>query len=197
VSTSYPQQPGQGQGWGNQPPQGYGPQPPQGYGPQQPAPKKGGAGKIIGFGCLGFVAVIILIVIIAVAAGGSGSDTSSGSGGSTSTASTPADKGQPPAKTQSTVEAFKAYVRKNGTANEKAAVKHVNKIQGGEENNNILDSADVYTTLTGDMFSGDQASGKLIASAFADFQKSRGLGSKNGLVTVYNAGGDILSNGNY
>jgi hypothetical protein len=189
VSTNYPQQPGQGQGWGNQPPQGYG--------PQQPAPKKGGAGKIIGFGCLGFVAVIILIVIIAVAAGGSGSDTSSGSGGSTSTASTPADKGQPPAKTQSTVEAFKAYVQKNGTPTEQTAVKHVTKIQGGDDNNDILDSADIYTDYTGDMFSGDQAKGKLIASAFADFQKSRGLDSKNGLVTIYNANGDMLSNGNY
>lgn len=83
--------------------QQYPPQQPQpGWGPQQPGwgappqpPKKRSAGKIVGFGCLGIVALFVLIGIIAAIAGGGSK--SSGSGGvkpapaaSTSTSSTPA-----------------------------------------------------------------------------------------------------------
>lgn len=54
-----PQQPG----WGQQPTP-----PPYGYAP--PPPKKSNVGKILGFGCLGFVAAAILLVIIGVAMSG-------------------------------------------------------------------------------------------------------------------------------
>ncbi|MEU6538404.1 hypothetical protein [Streptomyces sp. NPDC047000] len=64
-----PQQPGQPQPWG-------GPQPGWGMPPQPP--KKGRAGKIIGFGCLGIVALFVLIGIIAAVAGGGGSESKSG-----------------------------------------------------------------------------------------------------------------------
>ncbi|MFJ9821412.1 hypothetical protein ACIRU3_40425 [Streptomyces sp. NPDC101151] len=75
---NHPQQPGQPQpGWG-------GPQ--QGWGAPQP-PKKSSAGKILGFGCLGFVAVLVLVGVIA-AAGGSGSK-SNESNGSKDTNSAP------------------------------------------------------------------------------------------------------------
>ncbi|MFF8971453.1 hypothetical protein [Streptomyces sp. NPDC014995] len=79
----HPQQPG----WG-------GPQTPPGYGhpPFQPLPpKKSNTGKIIGFGCLGVVALLVVIGAIGVAVGGSSSNESSGSSDVTPAASAPKD----------------------------------------------------------------------------------------------------------
>lgn len=89
-------------------------------------------------------------------------------------------------------EQFKAFVSKNGTPTEKDAVKHVTKVQGADEQNDILDSAEVHTDYTGGMFGSDASKGKLLASAFADWKDS-----KNGLVTVYDKDGEMLSNGNF
>ncbi|MEU3339299.1 hypothetical protein ACWCQ1_15485 [Streptomyces sp. NPDC002144] len=73
-----PQQPG----WGG-PQQPYG-QPPF---PPQP-PKKTGVGRILGFGCLGIVGLVVVIGVVAAAlGGGSGSENSGGSGHSKTTAS--------------------------------------------------------------------------------------------------------------
>ncbi|WP_406215403.1 hypothetical protein [Streptomyces canus] len=68
--------------------QQYPPQQPGSGGPQQPfgqppfappPPKKIGAGKVIGLGCLGLVGLFVLIALIgAVAGGGSGSNDSKG-----------------------------------------------------------------------------------------------------------------------
>lgn len=58
MNQQQPQQPG----WGQQPGQ-----PPHGY---APPPKKSNVGKVLGFGCLGFVAAAILLVIIGVAMSG-------------------------------------------------------------------------------------------------------------------------------
>lgn len=70
MSNQYPQQPQPG--WGQQP---YG-QPPF---PPQP-PKKAGAGKIIGIGCLGIIGLFVLIGIVgALVSNGSGSKKPSGS----------------------------------------------------------------------------------------------------------------------
>lgn len=96
------------------------------------------------------------------------------------------------AKVLSMAEQFKAQVEKNGTPQEKAAVAHVVKVQGADEQNDFLDTADIHTDLKGDMVSGDTGTGKLIATAFADWKNS-----ENGLVTVYNDSGEILSNGNF
>ncbi|WP_327707524.1 hypothetical protein [Streptomyces decoyicus] len=46
--------------------------------------------------------------------------------------------------------------------------------------------------FTGGMLGPHQSEGKLIASVFADWKQS-----KNGLVTRYDAQGEILSNGNF
>lgn len=92
----------------------------------------------------------------------------------------------------SQAEQFKAFVAKNGTPKEKAAVAHVLKVQGADQQNDILDSADVYTDFTGGLMGEGSGPSKLIASAFADWKDS-----KNGLVTVYDADGEIITNGNF
>lgn len=101
---------------------------------------------------------------------------------------------------KSTVEEFTAYVNAHGTGPEKEAAKHVTKIIGGDKGNDILDTAEIHTDYTGsimDLDSGVSGSGKLLASSFAEWQKSRDKDSKNGLVSVYNASGDLISNGQY
>ena len=203
MTTQPPQQPG----YAHQP--GFPQQP--GY-PQPPVPpKKRSKAKL---GCLGVLAVIAVGGIASVA--GAGSDdssagaassaapTGSSKGGHSSTGSaktTDSAKATGPSKTaapqQSTVDAFKAYVKKHESAKTREAAAHVTKVQGADNNNDILDTADIYTDYTGDLVSADAGSAKLLASAFADFQAGRGKASKNGLVTVYNADGDVLSNGTY
>ncbi|KAF2779620.1 MULTISPECIES: hypothetical protein [unclassified Streptomyces] len=92
----------------------------------------------------------------------------------------------------SQAEQFKAFVQKNGSANEKDAVSHVTKVQGADEQNDILDAADVYTDFTGGIMGEGTGPAKLIASAFADWKDS-----ENGLVTVYDADGELLGNGQF
>ncbi|OWA10739.1 hypothetical protein B9W64_21845 [Streptomyces sp. CS159] len=92
----------------------------------------------------------------------------------------------------SQAEQFKAFVQKNGSPNEKDAVSHVTKVQGADEQNDILDAADVYTDFTGGFMGEGSGPAKLIASAFADWKDS-----ENGLVTVYDADGELLGNGQF
>ncbi|MFF4473363.1 hypothetical protein ACFYZ3_27795 [Streptomyces sp. NPDC001599] len=92
----------------------------------------------------------------------------------------------------SQAEQFKAFVRKNGTPKEKDAVSHVTKVQGADEQNDILDAADVYTDFTGGIMGAGTGPAKLIASAFADWKDS-----ENGLVTIYDADGELLGNGQF
>src|SRR5690606_30788811 len=87
------------------------------------------------------------------------------------------------AGTLSQAEQFKAFVEKNGSPQEKKAVAHVTT---------VLDAADVYTDFTGGLMGEGAGPAKLIASAFADWKQS-----KNGLVTVYDANGELLGNGEF
>ncbi|MFI8442339.1 hypothetical protein ACIGKG_17105 [Streptomyces rochei] len=96
------------------------------------------------------------------------------------------------AEKSSQADLFKEFVEKNGTPAEKEAVAHVTKVQGAEEQNDILDTADVYTDFTGGIMGEGMGPAKLIASAFADWKQS-----ENGLVTVYDADGELLGNGNF
>ncbi|MEU7056746.1 hypothetical protein [Streptomyces sp. NPDC046197] len=199
-----PQQPGfpqQQPGFQQQP--GYPQQPAY---PQPPSPqKKRSKAKLGCLGCGGVLAAAIVIGGIAAAVGsGSGDSSSSAASSAASTGSAKgghSSKGTGSSKTaapqQSTVDAFKAYVKKHESAKTREAATHVTKVQGADKNNDILDTADIYTDYTGDLASADTGNAKLLVSAFADFQAGRGKASKNGLVTVYNADGDILSNGNY
>ncbi|MFF5160588.1 hypothetical protein ACFY3N_30920 [Streptomyces sp. NPDC000348] len=99
------------------------------------------------------------------------------------------DKG---AEKASQAERFKAFAQKNGTPQEKEAVSHVTKVQGADEQNDVLDSADVHTDFTGGIMGEGTAPAKLIASVFAEWKQS-----DNGLVTVYDAEGEIIGNGNF
>jgi hypothetical protein len=198
MTTQPPQQPGFQQqpgypqpGYPQQP--GYLQQP--GY-PQPPVPpKKRSKAKL---GCLGVLAVMVIGGIASVA--GSGSDDSSAGTTPASSSTKPSassNSSKAAAPQRSTLDAFKAYVKEHESAKTQEAATHVTKVQGADENNDILDTADIYTDYTGDLASADTGNAKLLASAFADFQAGRGKASENGLVTVYNADGDILSNGNY
>ncbi|EFL40957.1 hypothetical protein [Streptomyces griseoflavus] len=149
-------------------------------------------------------AVVGIVVIGAVSANSGDADGGSGDKGTSASAeqqsagtksdgrsdTKPAeDKG---AEKASQAEQFKAFVRKNGTPQEKDAVSHITKVQGADEQNDILDAADVYTDFTGGIMGEGTGPAKLIASAFADWKQS-----DNGLVTVYDADGEIIGNGNF
>ncbi|KFG75120.1 hypothetical protein [Streptomyces mutabilis] len=150
-------------------------------------------------------AVVGIVVIGAVSANsgdGGGEDRSDnrpsagaeekpgGTKGDGSPAAKPAE--EEAAEKASQADRFKAFVEKNGTPSEKEAVAHVTKVQGAEEQNDILDAADVYTDFTGGIMGEGTGPAKLIASAFADWKQS-----ENGLVTVYDADGELLGNGNF
>ncbi|PZT70546.1 hypothetical protein DN402_20060 [Streptomyces sp. SW4] len=177
---------------------GYGGYPPQpGYGgPVPQPPKKRGVGKIAGLGCAG---VLVLAVIVGVASSG-GDDSNDTSAKDKAVAADADPKGEkkeggkeePAKENKSQAEQFKACVAEKGTDPEKAAVEHVTKVTGADTRNDILDAAEVYTDFTGGLVGPHQGDGKLIASAFASCYES-----DNGLVTVYDKDGEILSNGNY
>ncbi|MER7155321.1 MULTISPECIES: hypothetical protein [Streptomyces] len=175
-----------------------GQQPPLGM--YAPPPKRMSAGAKVGIGCGGALGVIVVLAVIGAAIGGGGA--ASDAGKSDKVAAAPKQEQQAkedakPAKEKpkapaSQADRFKAFVKKGGTAAEKSAIAHVTKVQGADEQNDILDSVDVYTDFTGGLMGPHQSEGKLIASAFADWKDS-----KNGLVTIYDAKGEILSNGNF
>jgi hypothetical protein len=141
-------------------------------------------------------AAVAGIAALALAAFGTACEgTSTGKSSSKTSASESKGKG---ASTKSTVEQFRAFVKKNGTDGEKTAVTKVTKVQGADKNNDILDAPEIHTSIKGDMMDSDATgAAKLLASAFADFQADRGMSSKNGLVTVYNASGDMIGNGKF
>jgi hypothetical protein len=143
--------------------------------------------------------IVALVVIGAAAGGNDDSSKPKADKPAVVQSATPkaTHKAKPKAAPKSVKEQFAAYVAKHGTPTEVAAVKHVTKVQGGDEINNILDTADVYTDYSGGMFGPHGNDGKLIASAFADWQKSRGKSSDNGLVTVYDKDAETLSNGKF
>ncbi|MGA5416379.1 hypothetical protein [Streptomyces pseudogriseolus] len=117
-----------------------------------------------------------------------GADTGAGEGQGADAA----DKGGETEEKASQAEQFKAFVQENGTDQEKEAVSHVTKVQGADDQNDILDTADVYTDFTGGIMGEGTGPAKLIASAFADWKQSA-----NGLVTVYDADGELLGNGQF
>ncbi|WP_418955642.1 hypothetical protein [Streptomyces tritici] len=203
------QQPGWGPQQPGRPPYGHPQQPggptpygqPGPYGAPPPPQKKGigvGGGIAIGCGALLVLGLIFMVIGLLAYDGGSGDDKGARKAAPTAAAEQPAAEpsAEAPAadepKAQSQADQFKAFVAKNGTDAEKAAIKHVTKVQGADKQNDILDTADVYTDFEGGIMSKDASRAKLIASAFADWKTS-----KNGLVTIYGADGRLIANGNY
>ncbi|WP_208840492.1 hypothetical protein [Streptomyces sp. 2BBP-J2] len=153
-------------------------------------------------------AVVGIVVIGAVSANAGDSDTGTADKGTSASADRQSggakdagagagagkgkEKAEKAEKKVSQAEQFKAFVEENGTAQEKEAVSHVTKVQGADEQNDILDTADVYTDFTGGIMGEGTGPAKLIASAFADWKQS-----ENGLVTVYDADGELLGNGQF
>jgi len=194
-----------------QPPSQPGQQPPNPYGMYAPPPKKMSTGAKVGIGCGGAFGALVLLGVIGAAIGGGDSGTPAERPAKAAAAPAPErakEKAEPadakpegkPDKPEkkpapapkSPADQFKAFVAKHGSPNEKAALGHVTKVQGADELNDILDSVDIYTDFTGGLMGPHQSEGRLIASAFADWKES-----KNGLVTVYDVKGEILSNGNF
>ncbi|MFD3611778.1 hypothetical protein ACFWXA_27605 [Streptomyces atroolivaceus] len=192
MSQQYPQNPQQPYQGG---PAGYpgGPVP-----PHQPQPEKSWFARHKVLTVVGGVFAFMVVVGIAASGGddsGKGSDTAA-TAPQKQAAAEPAEKAADDKaaleKKLSQADRFKAFIEENGTAAEKAAAGHITKVQGADESNGILDSADVYTDFTGGMMGPHQGEGKLLASAFADWKDS-----DNGLVTIYDEKGEILSNGNF
>ncbi|WP_326697890.1 hypothetical protein OG909_11430 [Streptomyces sp. NBC_01754] len=162
--------------------------------PQQPEPKKSWFARHKILTALGGVFALVLFFSITSGDGDGTADKTS----DTVAAQDKQTDGKPPAekaelkKELSQADQFKAFIGENGTDAEKAAAEHVIKVQGADESNGILDAAEVYTDFTGGMMGPHQGEGKLLASAFADWKDS-----KNGLVTIYDEAGEILSNGQY
>ncbi|MEV2259182.1 hypothetical protein AB0J13_11040 [Streptomyces anulatus] len=194
--------------WGQQPHQGA----PGGYpgGPVPPQQQKSWVARHKALTIVG--GVFAFLIVIGIAAGG-GEDPADTKADTVATApdkadAKPAAKDKEPAKDEeadkpaaekdapkkkpSQADEFKAFINENGTAAEKAAAKHIVKVQGADSDNGVLDAADVYTDYEGGMMGPHQGSGKLLASAFADWKDS-----ENGLVTIYDKDGELLSNGNY
>ncbi|UKY54539.1 hypothetical protein [Streptomyces inhibens] len=187
----YPTQPGQ------QPPSPQGMYPP-------PPPKKMSAGAKVGIGCGSAFGAIIVLVIIGAVVGGNHAKPKAAKPDKVASApkqdqakddAKPAQekpKTESKAAPKSQAQRFKDFINASGTSKQKAAAKHITSVQGADEKNGILDSAEIHTDYTGGLLGPNGGNGKLLASVFAEWQHS-----KNGLVTVYDEGGEILSNGNY
>ncbi|MFF8250033.1 hypothetical protein [Streptomyces griseus] len=198
------QQPTQAQpGWGQQPHHGA----PGGYpgGPVPPQQKKSWVARHKALTIVGGIFAFLIVVGIAAGGGEDPADTKADTVASApdkadaKPAEPAKDKEEPaaedkpaPKKKLSQADEFKAFINENGTAAEKAAAKHIVKVQGADSDNGVLDAADVYTDYPGGMMGPHQGDGKLLASAFADWKDS-----ENGLVTIYDKNGELLSNGNY
>lgn len=135
------------------------------------------------------VTALVAMFLAAIGVVGCKTETTTGEANTKSTSSAVAEE---KAEKQSTADKFKSWVVENGLPTEKSAVKHVTKVQ---HESGWLNQADVYTDMTGGMFS-DSANNqaRLIASAWADYKQTH---DSSGLVTVYNVNGEMITNGNY
>ncbi|MFD8421616.1 hypothetical protein [Streptomyces sp. NPDC059466] len=191
----YPQQQQQ-PGWGGPP------QVPVHGAPAPPPPRKRGVGKVAGLGCLGVLGLVVVIGIAGMAGGGGADQNGNGNGdsGASDSSSSVHNEARNEAKNdsddgsgaRSQAADFKSCVAKNGTATERAAVRHVTKVTGADRRNNILDAPEVFTDFSGGLTGPHQGEGKLVASAFSSCYES-----DNGLVTVYDRTGEILANGTF
>lgn len=149
------------------------------------------AGLLFGVG-----AWLLLMIVIAVVTGSSNSPptpTKAAKPAVSTPAATPTVTTPAPKYTSlrgSDLAQFKVFVNENGTAAEQATLAHITKVQY----DNSSSYAEIFTDYTGGMFGPHQGAGRLLASAFTSWQTTD---SGAGLVTVYDASGGILANGNF
>ncbi|MER5404144.1 hypothetical protein [Streptomyces sp. NPDC002769] len=191
--------------WQQQQPGRGGPPQVADYGTPAPEPPaKRGVGRAMAFGGLGVLGLAV-IVGIAGATGGGGPDGDGdgdiGASNSSSVHSGVKDEAHNDSRDGSgagdtgpgsQAADFKSCADKNGTAAEKAAVRHITRVTGADKRSNILDTPEVFTDFGGGLTGPHQGEGKLIASAFSSCYES-----DNGLVTVYDKAGEILANGTF
>ncbi|KAB1979462.1 hypothetical protein [Streptomyces triticiradicis] len=144
-------------------------------------------GKILG----GIVLGVVIIGGCSAAMNDNGGP-KAGTDGAKSAASSDNKQSDSKQPSASQADQFTACVAKNGTPTEKAAVKHVTKVTGADKQNNIMDAPEVYTDFTGGLVGPHSGEGKLIATAFTSCYES-----DNGLVTVYDKNGEMLSNAQF
>lgn len=99
---------------------------------------------------------------------------------------------QPTPVKRTPLQEFQMCVEEGGTPTEVKAVKHVVKLSNMDDWNGILDNPKAWTDYSGGAFGGHGPDAALVASAFADCYKS-----KNGLVTVYDKDGHVMTTGQF
>ena len=107
---------------------------------------------------------------------------------------TEGDTNPPPA--QIAADQFRECIQRTGMVAEKTGGTHVTKVLGTDTGSGPILIAEVWTNYVGGMFGPDAPKGKILASAFATCYKLD-PGEGPGLVTIYDANGEILANGNY
>lgn len=145
------------------------------------------------------MAVVLLLGAAVTGCSGNGSEpsasSSAGSAPAAATSSAPAESTAASPETQGEIGSLKTFVAgSSATPEMKSAVANdVTKVDASDG------QVDIYTDLNGDLGSSDSGAGKLIVSAATDWakQEHEPISEGAGLITVYNANGDILSNGNY
>ncbi|MFF2994598.1 hypothetical protein ACFVTC_08450 [Streptomyces sp. NPDC057950] len=176
-----------------------------------PAPRppgKRGVGRVAVLGSLGALGLAVIIGIAGSAGGGGADGDDDGDSGASSSSSVHNEaknearnearndsrdgSGAGDAGPGSQAADFRSCVAKNGTATEKAAVRHITRVTGADERHNILDAPEVFTDFSGGISGPHRGEGELIASAFSSCYES-----DNGLVTVHDRTGEILAHGNF
>ncbi|MFG2424430.1 hypothetical protein ACGFWD_36005 [Streptomyces sp. NPDC048448] len=167
-------------------------------------PRKRGVGRVAVLGCLGVLGLAVIIGIAGAAGGGGADGDGDGDSGASNSSSVHNEakneakndardgSGAGDAGPGSRAADFRSCVDKNGSAAEKAAVRHITRVTGADERNNILNAPEVFTDFSGGLTGPHQGEAKLIASAFSSCYES-----DNGLVTVYDRTGEILANGDF
>ncbi|QKY78588.1 hypothetical protein SEA_DRYAD_50 [Streptomyces phage Dryad] len=140
---------------------------------------------------------LVAVAVIGSAVGG-GDDKPKESKPAPTVAAQPkaAAKASEPPPGQIAADQFRECIQRTGMVAEKTGGTHVTKVQGTDTGSGPILIAEVWTNYVGGMFGPDAAKGKVLASAFATCYKLD-PGEGPGLVTVYDANGEILANGNY
>lgn len=110
-----------------------------------------------------------------------------------------AEKHNAEGRAEFSADTLKGYATSNGTPAEQAAAEHITKVQDDAAQDAFMPMADIYTDLPGGILSSDVNDAQLIVSLYKGLAEEQGFttSDNSGLVTVYNAKGEMLMNGNF